>query len=204
MSASFKVELESLKFFMRKISDPKLNQRLDNIQHEKGAVAIISQAIADNFNQEGPGWPPLKTQTIRRSVKGKTKKAVSDMTDKEVERHEASARRNGSKVMPFRKILQLSGLLKKTVTVAGYTGTSKGAHGKPGPTGSNVYRVENQTIVWGTNLPYAGAHNNGAPKQNIPKREFLVIRPEWQSRLEEWTMTTMIRYLREAWGEILG
>jgi len=189
---------------MRKINDPFLLNRIEKIAHEKGLQAIVSQAIADNFDKEGPGWAPLKTQTIRGSVKGKAKKAVHDMTDKELERHEKFARKPGAKtVVPFRRILQRTGLLKKTVTVAGYTGTGKASNGKPGPVGSNVFQVNGTTMIWGTNLIYAGTHQNGNAARGIPQRKFLNIRPEWQNKMEEWTMTTMIGYLREAWAEIL-
>ena len=203
--SSFKVDLESLKFLMRKISDPQVQQRISNLAHEKGAIAIIAQAIADNFNLEGPGWPPLKMQTIRRSVKGKVKKAVADMTDKELERHEKWSRKPGAdKVKPFRRILQLTGLLKKTVTVPGFTGSSTAGKGKPAQTGSNIYKVEGTNIIWGTNLVYASAHNDGAPKKKIPQRKFLVIRPEWQEKLEDWSATQVLIYLREAWAEIIA
>lgn len=204
MANSFNANLESLKFFMRKLDSPELKAKVADIAHEKGIIAIISQAIANNFELEGPGWPALKAQTIRWSVKGKAKKAISDMTDAEIEHHEKAARKSGDdSVQPFRRILQLTGLLKKTATTANYTGSGKAKPGKPAVSGSNVYRVENTTVIWGTNLVYANAHNSGDAKRGIPKREFLTIRPEWQAKLDNWAMTQTVKYLRQTWAEVL-
>jgi phage gpG-like protein len=109
MSAVFKVNALAFKNLAKRLSDPSIKRAVYDIMKEKPVAALISQAIADNFDVEGPGWPPLK---IRQG-----------------------------------KPLQKSGLLKKSVTTPGAKG--------------NIYRVQGTTITWGTNLVYAGIHQNG-------------------------------------------
>lgn len=91
----------------------------------------------------------------------------------------------------LRPILERSGLLKKTVTTPGVRG--------------NVFRVENDKLIWGTDLVYAGIHNHGgvikfpgtnngfgrkgvripAHQIRIPKRTFLTLRAEWKKRVSD-------------------
>jgi phage gpG-like protein len=167
--AILKITLTPITKLIKNLTDPSLKMELYRIANEKSIAAEIGQGIAENFAKEGPGWKPLKAQTIRRSVNKKTGKTLSGMTDKEVLAHEQKARKkplivwkNDKNISPFRRILQRTGLLKKSATVVGDS--------------NNIYQPRLGKIVWGTKLIYARVHNQGYAKKNIPKREFLVLR----------------------------
>lgn len=217
MANGFVFNMQGLWNLTKKFSDPALIAELNKIPATAGVSAIISQAIADNFEKEGPGWAPLKASTLRATVKksvikkvearflkalgfhdketGEIHKSKKDLTtaqknklnklvDKQLVAHEKAARstrqnRNrNAENSPNRKILNKTGLLKKTATIPNFTGSNKS-----GQSGSNLYKVEGTNLTWGTNLSYAGIHNKGCPERNIPKREFMVVRPEWQNKL---------------------
>jgi len=199
------VRLDGLQKLIKRFNDPALKAELNKIPSLKGVAAIISQAIADNFEKEGPGWAPLKVATLRASVKksviNKLKKrfsrgkkfssmnrsekaTVNRLVNTQLVAHERNARTSANlkkkgkqQLQPNRKILQKTRLLKKTATVPGFTGTNKTN------SGSNIYKVEGTNLIWGTNLVYAAAHQYGDPAHGIPKREFLVIRQVWQTAL---------------------
>lgn len=219
----FKANLRGLKLVIQRFDDPALKAELEKIPSMKGVAAIISQAIADNFEQEGPGWAPLKAATLRYSVKkavisrmqkrarkalgipekGKMSVAqrvrVRKMVDRQLVSHERKARSrkdiskpDQGQAAPNRKILQKTGLLKKTATIMNFTGSNKS-----GTTGSNIYKVEGTNIVWGTNLSYAAIHNSGNPAKNIPKREFLVLRDAWKNRLNQFLVGKVMDALKK-------
>lgn len=216
MSDSIKVDTSALDKLIDRLSDPQLRQQLHNVITLKGLVAIVAQAIADNFDKEGPGWAPLKPNTIRQSVSKKLRKVLSKLGDKELTKKEAKSRKNGEE--PSRRILDRGGFLKKTVTTPNATVTAKEAGSKKTTTGSNIYKIEGDTLIWGTNLIYAGIHNKGGKvtrhaRSNIrtkkehgessftiPKREFLVIRPEWQQRLNEFIVMKYIEIIKKSIG----
>ena len=217
-----KADTSGLRRLAAALGDPNVARELEGIAREKADLAIISQAVADNFDKEGPGWAPLKGETLRGTVpKGMLRQAQlraadamgamkinnrtgkvsvdkkglkGDMaefhvrTGEELQRMEAKVRQPGMEtVEPGRKILQKSGLLKRTATTpngnATFSETDK--NGKV-HTGSNIYRVEGTNITYGTNLIYAGTHNRGYPEKGIPARPFLVIRPEWMRDIYEY------------------
>lgn len=184
MSAAFKLDLTGLKRLVAKFDSPTVKAEIQKIPQKKEVAAIVAQAIADNFDQQGPGWKPLQAKTIRATVSKKLKKKLSDMTDKQLLRHEAKARKMGSKELPHRMILQKTGLLKKSATTPGVS--------------ENIYRTEGSNLIWGSNLVYAGVHNRGDAKKNIPKREFLVIRDVWKQRLWSYIAEEIQRIIRRA------
>jgi phage gpG-like protein len=206
------VKLDGIKEMIKRFDDPGLRAELSKIPSMKGVAAIISQAIADNFEREGPGWAPLKAVTLRATVKkhvinkirrrflktvhvrnhkslntaqrAKMNRVIDAqlLAHEIVSRHPRNAKRamsDKNKILPHRKILQKTGLLKKTSTVPGFSGSNKKSQG------SNIYHVNGTNLVWGTNLSYAAAHNEGNPKKNLPKREFMVLRDEWKSVLND-------------------
>ncbi len=209
MANGFVFNMQGLWKLTKKFSDPALIAELNKIPASAGVSAIISQAIADNFEKEGPGWAPLKASTLRATVKKSVikkiearflksfqvakkkqlsmheKRQFNKLVDSQLLAHEINARstrqnRNRSaENSPNRKILNKTGLLKKTATIPNFTGSSKS-----GASGSNLYKVEGTNLTWGTNLSYAGIHNKGCPERKIPKREFMVVRPEWKNRLD--------------------
>jgi phage gpG-like protein len=220
-----KVNLDGLKDLVKRFDDPALKAELNKIPSMKGVAAIISQAIADNFEQEGPGWAPLKVATLRASVKksviNKMKKrflrgkkesqlntsersSLKRKVDSQLIAHEKNARTSSNmkksgknQIQANRKILQKTGLLKKTATIPGFTGSSAPTKGGKSVSGSNLYSIQGTNLVWGTNLVYAGVHNNGDPSRGIPKREFMVIRDAWKVQLNNYIAEKALQILTQ-------
>src|SRR5581483_2517894 len=147
----FKAEMAGLFELIASIDDPELKRMLQDLPNQKKIHALISQAIADNFEKEGPGWKPLKIQTVLQSL---PKKRRQDVRSGKVKPEEA------------RKILQGSApILKKSVTTPGAP--------------RHVHRIEGITLLWGTDLIYAGIHQHGGTIQRgdhtitIPARPYL-------------------------------
>ena len=170
---SFRCDISKLKAKAEALNPAEGQRAMEEIAREKGVAALIAQAIADNFEKEGPGWAPLSAKTIRQSVSKKLAKRLSGLTDKQLLRVERTARKKGA--APNRKILQKTGLLMRTATTPGYAGANKKA------SGSNIYQVQNTTIVWGTSLSYAAVHEKGL--HGVPKREFLKLQPDWVEQI---------------------
>lgn len=193
MSASLTLDLSGLDKLAKKFGDPSVAREINAIPARKSVAAMVAQAIADNFDKEGPGWQPLKPETIRRSVSaqvagikvkvGGKLKTLGEMTDEELTKYEAKARKGGenSKSQPFRRILKKTGALMKSATTPGVQ--------------HNIYRMEGPKLVWGTDLAYAGIHNNGFPAKNIPKREFLIVREQWQTQIEAYIISEAMRII---------
>lgn len=186
MSASLIFSKQGLENIIHRMTDPEIKQELEYFPKRKAVVALVAQAIADNFDKEGPGWAPLKAETIRNSVAKKLKAKLASMTDKELLRYEQRVRKSGTKESeeePNRRILQRTGLLKKSVTTPG----SK----------NNVWKVDGSNLIWGTDLVYAGIHNRGMPSKHIPKREFLTIRQEWMTLLNDYLVKETFKIIIE-------
>jgi phage gpG-like protein len=221
MSASLKIDTKGLKRLIAKFEDPSLKEQLQSIAQEKAIAALVGQAIAENFAMEGPGWAPLKAKTIRASVAKKLRKSISSVSDEDLEKYEELVRqplenlnheekhlviqvaakvqtkaqiKKGAALAPTRKILRKTGLLMKTATIPGY----KGSEAKI--SGSNVYRVEGNNLVWGTDLVYAKTHNEGDEKRNIPKRKFLVINEKWMKEINEFVANKVLKIIRASLG----
>lgn len=58
--AAFKVDVSAFKQLAQDFDSPSVKQAVRDIARDRAIPALISQAIADNFHKEGPGWPPLK------------------------------------------------------------------------------------------------------------------------------------------------
>lgn len=186
-----------LRKLAKALDNQALRAEVERIPARRAVAAIVAQAIADNFEQEGPGWEPLKASTIRYSLAKKMRKRLADMDDEDILRHEKKVRKTSSEEdQPFRKILRKTNLLYRTVTTPGYTGSSKN-----GQSGANIYRYENGKLIWGTDLVYAAVHNKGNTSKGIPQREFLVLRKQWQRRL---TMYMLQEYRKLIKGAIKG
>lgn len=190
MSNSFKFDMSGLKKLIERMDSPTIKEKLMEIPQSRAIAALISQAISDNFDKEGPGWAPLKGATIRQSVSKKMRARLSGMTNEDIETVEAKARKKGD--TPIRKILQRTGLLKRTATTPFASVISK--DGKVA--GSNIYKVEGTNIIWGSTLSYAAIHNRGDAKKNIPKREFLVIRSEWMNKINDYVVKKVLDIIK--------
>ncbi len=186
-------DVSGIQRLAKKFSDPAVKREIEMIPARKAVAALVAQAIADNFDKEGPGWAPLKPSTIRRSVSkqvagikvkvGGKLKSLSEMTDAELEKYEAKARKQpeNSEVQPFRRILKKTGALMKSVTTPGVQ--------------HNIYRMQGAKLIWGTDLAYAGIHNKGDPSKNIPKREFLVIHEQWEAQINDYIISEAMKII---------
>lgn len=185
MKASLTVNVDCFKMLAKKLQSPEIKNQIEAVANEKPVAALIAQAVADNFAKEGPGWAPLKPRTIRQSMSKKNRKNMKVLSDEDISKHEKLAR-GGGEDGAFRKILRKTNLLYKSVTTPGFSGSNKS-----GAVGSNIYKVENAKITWGTSLIYARPQNQGNPKKKVPARPFLVIRDEWMKKI---TMYVVKRY----------
>jgi hypothetical protein len=66
--SSFTFDIKSILALIERFKGPKLTAETENLTKDKAIEALISQSIADNFDKEGPGWPPLKPASIRQSL----------------------------------------------------------------------------------------------------------------------------------------
>lgn len=167
MRASLTLDKSGLDQMIAQLDDPSIKGELDKIMEKKALAALVGQAIADNFNQQGPGWAPLKASSIRKSVAKNLQARLKKMTNAQLVAHEKKAQ--NQKTGQNRMILRKTGMLMASATVPGARG--------------NVFKKEGSTLIWGTDLIYAGVHNKGYPPRNIPKREFMVIRKEWMDQI---------------------
>lgn len=146
--ASFTVDVRGLRRTFAKFTGEEPRRLAEEVIQGKKVAAIMSQAIADNFEKEGPNWEPLKPSTIRQSV--------SKTIRKRLEPVKSGGKLTGYTVkgtdQPARRILQRTGVLKKSATTPGAPG--------------HVFRSSGTTIEWGTNLHYAGIHNRGGVLKN--------------------------------------
>lgn len=230
--ANFEVDPSGLDKLANLLQNPVLLGALNQMAGSKGVLALVSQAIADNFDKEGPGWKALKGETIRRSVatrmqkqlvraasenaarkmgavkRGKDGRSIIDKSkikgrkaefyehvDKEIERFERSSRAGAkddyTADLGARQILVRTNLLRATVT----TPNPNTVFNEEGKTGANITRVEGNNLIYGTNLIYAGVHQYGEPKRNVPARPYLVIRAEWKARISRFVLNEAIRLI---------
>lgn len=200
MTASMKINLSALDRLAEKINSKEVIQEIEKLPEEKAIIAMVAQSIAENFQQEGPGWAPLKPQTIRQSVAKSIKKKLSKLTNSEVSEYEHLSRvQNKTKqdelriaqlnvmmknkkpmLSPNRRILRKSGLLMKSVTVPGAQ--------------HNITRKQGTSLIWGTDVVYAGTHNYGT--QKVPQREFLVIKKHWQDRISQYVVGRLTQAIK--------
>lgn len=176
MRASLTLDKSGLDNIIKKFKDPIIKEELNRLPQNKGIIALVSQAIADNFDKEGPGWPPLKQSTIERSLKKHSRK------------------RKATREEPSRRILRDTNLLMKTVTTAMPNASFSN---KKGLSGRNIFKTEGSHLIWGTDLGYAGVHQNGYPARNIPQRKFLTIRPEWLKQIEDFVINKAFKVVVE-------
>ena len=207
--ASFTVNFKGVINRLERIFEPTgMRQAFEQAIREKAVAKIIMQAIAYNFDQEGPGWKPLQASTIRNGVSKAKKKKLSKYSDAQILQLEAMARGKGEP--GNKRILYRSGLLKRSVTNIA--------------DGNNVHRVEGTKIVWGTKLGYAAIHNKGGTIRhpgsknafgipgfttkphniNIPKREFLKLSALYQTELYEKVGDIVKKIMKQRIREIRG
>jgi phage gpG-like protein len=174
-TASFQSDLAGLKKLITQFENPIFKKALLELPNRKEVHALISQAIAENFDKEGPGWAPLKAQTILRSVSRKMRRDI----------------KQGKRSMEgARKILQRTGLLKKSVTTPGAQG--------------HIHRMEGSNLVWGTDLMYAAIHQHGGTVQrgdhtiNIPARPYLKLSDFWKLEIETFALNQALLLIQRS------
>jgi phage gpG-like protein len=177
---TFQANLAGLFELIASIDDSEIKRMLLDLPNHKKIHALISQAIAENFDKEGPGWKPLKIQTIMQSLPKKRRQEVKS-----------------GKVKPeaARKILQGSPpILKKSVTTPGVEG--------------HVHRVEGTTLIWGTDLIYAGIHQHGGTIRRgehtitIPARPYLKLSDFWKLEIETTAVNLALQAIRRRLGKV--
>ena len=172
------------------------------VNQTNGVIAIITAAIRENFLMQGPGWAPLKPSTIRQSLAKGLKKRAADA---------------GS-----RMILQRTGMLKKSVTSMGENhnifrtegtkivwGTDllyAGIHNTGGiinhPGTKNGFGIQTKNkIIEAKNLkrkkqkPLRKEIIIPAHQIPIPKREYLVIKPNFINQIHEYMADTILKII---------
>jgi phage gpG-like protein len=195
--ASFTVNLSNLRKLFNKFDSEKARALARQVIAGKQVQALLSQAIADNFAKEGPGWKPLTNQTIRSSVSKTMRKRLIKVNGKLFD---------GKTGEVPRQILRRTGTLMKSVTTPGAQG--------------NIYRIRNMTIEWGTNLHYAAIHNRGGTidhpgsknafgikglntkshKIMIPARPYLRLSDYWKAEINAKVAKDFIRGLKAMWS----
>lgn len=169
MADSLSVNLKGLKELIARFNSPKMKSDLEQLAQSKGIVALVAQAIADNFAQQGPGWQKLK------SIRAALTKAGRKKFDK-------TGDAGG------RMILQKSRTLMKSATTPGASGNIYRTEGTHLIFGTNlIYAgIHNSGGI----IKHPGTANGFGrkikiPPHNIPmpKREFMKIRDEWKNRI---------------------
>lgn len=202
MGASFTVKFDFLKRLSKSFQPDIVKNIFKDVAQEKAVAGIIGQAIADNFDQQGPGWAPLSPATIRNSVAAHIKKNLSGVSDSDLLEYEEKARKSNGSIIPHRTILVRTGVLKKSASMPYAPG--------------NIYQVSGTNIVWGTNLSYASIHNRGGSVKfpgtdngfgrgvkikahdiPVPKREFLKLSDKWKKDLNEYVASRAIFRLKQ-------
>src|SRR5271155_2670997 len=125
LRAAAKFDKSGLDDLAARFADPMIRIQLETLPQRKEIAAFVGQAIEDNFIKEGPGWTPLRPDTIRGSVAKAHYRKIKNMTDEELENYEKRARQEGtieSFAGPNRQILRRTGLLMKSASVPGAKG----------------------------------------------------------------------------------
>jgi phage gpG-like protein len=180
---SFKVDLSWIKRFSEMVSNPALRTAIEEIPKQKAIAALISQAITDNFNKQGPGWKPLSPAYLRSEL--------------------ARLKIANPKIKPKKMILQKTGLLKKSVTTPGAKGNIYRTEGNNIIWGTNlayaaihnrggVIKIPEQKNGFGIKGLTIKAHS-----VKMPARPFLVIRDMWKDQIKEFAFTKALSLLKQ-------
>lgn len=186
---SFTCNISGLQKMIGLVSDPTVKRAIENISRNKGVAALVSQAISENFQKRGPGWPPLKAETVLKSVNAKARKRLEKARGK-------TGTMGG--IRAYHKALDAarSPLMGRTRLLF-KSATTPGAPG-------NIYRVDGSKLIWGTHLIYARIHNKGGLIKNgfgrgvrirIPKREYLKLTDYWKNELNVFALEEATRIL---------
>ena len=192
ISASVDLQLTGL------IADPQRLSSSAMAEFVRRARVVLAQDHAERFERsvapDGSPWQPLSPRTLRKSVQQAIRK-VGGRAARPVVRTTA---RGGLIVRARRphpgfqrtarvrrtkqsKILVDTGRLKQSVVVLAASADAVRTH-------------DQLTLVWGTRVPYARAHQQGDPSRNLPARPFLGVSPAAYRRLARELSATIQRY----------
>lgn len=190
--SSFKINIEALKNLAQRLGDSTLREQIKGVPRERAVAALIGQAIGDNFDQNGPGWKPLairKGQPLQKT--GLLKKSVT-VPDSQFNIYKV----NGTTIEWGTKLLY-AGIHNKGGTIsvknakALFIPLTKKAE-KIGPLKDKAAQKKSGLKV-GVDIAFAQS-------VNVPKREFLVLRPVWKRRLAEYMIGRYEFYMRQRLG----
>jgi phage gpG-like protein len=162
------------------------------------ARVVLAQDHAERFERsvapDGTPWQPLSPRTLRKSVQQAIRK-VGGRAARPVVRTTA----RGGLIVRARnpqsgfqrtatvrrtkqsKILVDTGRLRNSVVAIAAS--------------ADAVRTQDQlTLIWGTRVPYARAHQQGDPSRNLPARPFLGVSPAAYRRLVRELSSTIQRY----------
>jgi len=180
------------------IADP---QRLSSgavAEFFRRARVVLAQDHAERFERsvapDGSPWQPLSPRTLRKSVQQAIRKVGGRAARPVVRRtrtgglivralspqagFQRTARVRRTKQS---KILVDTGRLKQSVVVLAAS--------------ADAVRTQDQlTLIWGTRVPYAQAHQQGDPSRNLPARPFLGVSKRAEQRLQAELQRIIARY----------
>jgi phage gpG-like protein len=151
-----------------------------------GAGTGYGGAVRDQHAPDGARWQPLSPNTLRRSVQQAIRKVGGRAARPIVRttargglivraRHPQPGFQRTARVRRTRqsKILVDTGRLRNSVVAIAAS--------------ADAVRQRNRlTLIWGTRVPYARAHQFGNPSRNLPARPFLgVSQPAYQRLVRE-------------------
>jgi phage gpG-like protein len=164
----------------------QLTQRVADEFFRKARV-VLAQDMAERFETstapDGARWQPLSPNTLRRSVQQAIRKVGGRAARPIVRttargglivraRHPQPGFQRTARVRRTRqsKILVDTGRLRNSVVAIAAS--------------ADAVRQRNRlTLIWGTRVPYARAHQFGNPSRNLPARPFLGVSPPAYQRL---------------------
>jgi phage gpG-like protein len=154
------------------------------------ARVVLAQDMAERFETstapDGARWQPLSPNTLRRSVQQAIRKVGGRAARPIVHtiakgglivqaRHPQPGFQRIARVRRTRqsKILVDTGRLRNSVVAIAASADA-------------VRQRDRLTLIWGTRVPYARAHQFGNPSRNLPARPFLgVSQPAYQRLVRE-------------------
>lgn len=192
VSASFKVNVDPLVQLAQRIGDSSVREAIKNVPRERAVAALIGQAIADNFDQSGPGWAPLAIRKGKPLQKtGLLKQSVTTPGSQfNIYKVNGSTISWGTKLL-YAGIHNKGGTISPKNAKALFIPLTKKAE-QVGPLKNKAAQKKSGLKV-GVDFAFAKS-------VTVPKREFLKLRPEWKKRLASYMVSRYEAIIRKALG----
>lgn len=192
VSASLKINTSAIRDLAKRMGDSSVRQAIKEIPRAKATAALIGQAIADNFDKEGPGWKPTVFKTGSFKILQNSRTLKRSVTTPGAQYNIFQV--DDSKVT-WGTNLKYAGIHNRGGTISVKNAkmlyipmTKKGA--QVGPIKDKAARKNSKT-KYGRDFTFAKS-------VTIPKREFLVLRPEWKQRLASYMADQYERIINNA------